>query len=287
MNGAIDPTSCPAGRFGSEAGREDAQCSGPCARGHYCEASSTNATAASCAAGRFNPSEGMGSNTSCLLCPKGKFCVDGASSAEECPEHSFGATEGLPSRACSGECNRATQRCPPGTVRPIPDECAAGTYKHDDEEVCVACWSGHFCPSGVEVPTPCPAGRFGREHNLTDAFCSGPCAPGHYCEAGSTNATAASCEAGRFNPSAGMSSVDACIITPLGHYSREGDDQKRLCPRWSLRHAGAASNAGVRRTVRPRILLSGRLHEQQGRRMLRGDLSHRARSGQPFRLQNL
>jgi hypothetical protein len=100
-----------------------------------------------------------------------------------------------------------------GRLNDVPSTYPAG-HTCEAEWVCAA---GHFCATGTAATpqmlcaagqyslaqasscTPCPAGRFGSTHGLTDASCSGPCSAGFSCGAGSTNATAAACPVGRFS----------------------------------------------------------------------------------------
>lgn len=42
----------------------------------------------------------------------------------------------------------------------------------------------------------CPAGRYGRASQLNNALCSGLCAKGHYCPAGSVTSTQYPCPIG-------------------------------------------------------------------------------------------
>ena len=74
---------CPSGRYGRSERLWTPQCSGVCAKGHYCPSGSTSSTMVACPAGRF------------------------------------GSSEGLASAACSGSCVHPLD-CPPGSVRAAP-----------------------------------------------------------------------------------------------------------------------------------------------------------------------
>ena len=140
------------------------------------------------------------------ICPVGHFCEGGdGGSLRPCPRGRFGATEGLATPDCSGP-------CPPGTA------CAAGSA------AAVPCVAGRYCAGG-EVSAPCPAGRFGARAQLSSAACDGECAPGHYCPAGSTSATAHKCPAGRYGAVAGLGGTACSGSCQQGHY----------CPAASLR----------------------------------------------------
>ena len=54
-----------------------------------------------------------------------------------------------------------------------------------------ACPLGQYCISGEAKP--CPSGRYGNTTALSSVQCSGPCAPGYYCDAGSVNAASHPC----------------------------------------------------------------------------------------------
>jgi len=49
------------------------------------------------------------------------------------------------------------------------------------------CPVGTYCSGGLQYA--CPPGRFGSTEGLATRECTGPCAAGHYCEAGSTTPT--------------------------------------------------------------------------------------------------
>ena len=55
---------------------------------------------------------------------------------------------------------------------------------------------GYYAGIGASEPSPCAVGRYGDSTRRTDDQCSGACAEGHYCAAGSTTATPPSCTVG-------------------------------------------------------------------------------------------
>lgn len=71
-------------------------------------------------------------------------------------------------------------------------DAAVPTYSLPATAVCVATPPGSYSPDGVNLYT-CPAGTFGAASGLTTSACSGQCAPGFYCPAGSTSATQIAC----------------------------------------------------------------------------------------------
>ncbi len=109
------------------------------------------------------------------LCVGGTFSTTGAPVNGTCP--------GLcaPGHACpSGSTNSTAQLCAPGS----------------------------FSVGGAGVCTPCLAGKWSAVAGRSEP-CVSDCAVGHYCPAGSTNATAAVCPAGRYS-----SKIGAGVCTP-------------------------------------------------------------------------
>lgn len=44
------------------------------------------------------------------------------------------------------------------------------------------CPPGHYCPTGISSPLPCPAGTFSSSPGLSGAEQCQPCPPGYFCE---------------------------------------------------------------------------------------------------------
>ena len=75
----------------------------------------------------------------------------------------------------------------------------------------VQCEPGAFCVDGDRYE--CPPGRFGASPGLKDAACSGQCAGGYYCPAGSTSAFEKPCGDGR---APGADTPKASVFCPPG-----------------------------------------------------------------------
>ncbi|KAJ0392262.1 hypothetical protein P43SY_006024 [Pythium insidiosum] len=60
----------------------------------------------------------------------------------------------------------------------------------------IVCLEGSYL--SVDQCRPCPAGTYGGRPGLDSPACSGPCAPGYFCPAGSTSATPRACGSARF-----------------------------------------------------------------------------------------
>merc|ERR1719353_2785217 len=81
----------------------------------------------------------------------------------------------------------------------------------------------------VSQPTVCPAGRYGSVTGLTDASCSGECAQGYYCEAGSVSAKAAACAEGSYGGATGLEAQAECTVCPAGTYCFAGSTAATSC----------------------------------------------------------
>ena len=83
--------------------------------------------------------------------------------------------------------------------------------------------------AGVSQSTNCPAGRYGSETGLSDASCSGECAQGYYCEAGSVSAKAAACAEGTYGAAAGLVAQANCTVCLAGTYCFAGSTSPTSC----------------------------------------------------------
>ena len=161
-------------------------CSGPCPAGYYCGV-------------------GTGFN-SWLACPIGQWSDVGAAVCSLCPGGTIGSVAAWPNNTCNGPCP-AGSYCPNGTIAGSVPVCPAGTYSNATAAAC----------------SPCPSGRYGNTTGMTAVGCTGLCADGYYCPAGSTNATAALCPDG-YVCTAGV----VTLCTP-GHYSGPQRTSCRSC----------------------------------------------------------
>ena len=122
----------------------------------------------------------------------------------------YGGSPGLTTPACSGACaagyycleaadtstafpcGAVTVYCPPGSSNGTFVD--LGYYTVGGNETTrqgeAVCPPGAYCQRDGYA-RPCPPGLYGSTPGLTGPACTGPCAPGHYCPQGSTNATAA------------------------------------------------------------------------------------------------
>ena len=112
-----------------------------------------------CAAGSYSPSGGLGRTTCvrdaatltytlptsavCVRAPAGSFSADGATLLA-CPGGTFGASAGLASASCSGQCLPGFF-CSAGSTSSTQNPCGSLTV---------------FCPSGSAAPLTCPNGSY-------------------------------------------------------------------------------------------------------------------------------
>ena len=247
-------TPCAPGRYGAIPGLVSSQCSGLCREGYFCPRGSVSATqevcgdvavfcpvgsgaAVSAGAGRFtvfaqvkttgasdDAAAGMGASfdataavqwlssdvggnalrpqtrTSDQLCSLGHYCQRGL--ARPCPPGRYGDRPGLQTDTCADAC-LAGEYCPAGSITPT------------------RCPKGSFCPDGL-TRSICPAGSFGASRGLTSVRCSGLCAVGHYCPAGSTSSVQVPCPGGRYGLTAGLADAACSGACPAGWYCPPG-----------------------------------------------------------------
>ena len=134
--------------------------------------------------------------------------------ARACPQcygGTYGASAGLALPSCTGACS-AGYYCPRASTSPTSFACnssavycpamsqapllvdvgyyswplgGAGAVRED------ACAAGSYCTGGVAFA--CAAGRYGRYALETSPLCTGPCAAGYTCPAGSVSSYAVPC----------------------------------------------------------------------------------------------
>lgn len=170
------------------------------------------------------------------LCPPGSYCADGTKNA--CPSGVYGLEAGLSDAACTAPCPEGWF-CPPGTERPFSNPCStspteycpAGSSRpeltkfgyyavqpHINEGggfgAIQICPRGSYCVAGQRHD--CPAGRYGSALQTTDTSCSGECAAGFYCPAGSITFNEVQCDSTAVYCPTGSS--EPTTVSP-GHYT--------------------------------------------------------------------
>lgn len=165
----------------------------------------------------------IGHGTTTVNCTLGNYCKNGLQIP--CPSGRYGNTTKLHSSKCSGpcldgywcpkgtkfvnshNCGNASTYCPKGSSLPL--KVPIGYYslsKVFDFEVKLVretteepetrslvrlCEEGYYCDLGIRKQ--CPEGSFGKVKGQSHSTCSGKCAEGFFCPAGSTSKTETKC----------------------------------------------------------------------------------------------
>ena len=245
--GASTPacTPCDAGLYGDATTQFASTCTGPCAAGYFCASGSTNAQgdvgsgSTPCALGYFCLAgslsrDGIIGAGSATPCPIGSYSTGGASTpaCTPCDAGLYGDATTQNASTCSGPCAPGyycLARSSTGqgvvstpTLLGLPTPCLAGTFSAGGASM-LAC-------------TQCTAGRYGDATALTAATCTGPCAAGYYCLAGSTASQGKGvCPAGTYSGVGTGTTPDctACAAPPGSH-----------CPPGSVTETGTSCGVG-------------------------------------------
>jgi hypothetical protein len=221
---------CPPGTFGSTPGLATELCSGRCSQGSICKEGSTSGTGAKCPVGYYCNVTRCGAPQPCggveLYCPSGSakpvsvtpgyFTLPNDPTSESTREDQAQCPAGF--YCASGRkiaCGSAAyysqvgaSACNPVKSTHYSTGDGNGTSHATGERVCPP---GSYCTGGIKYLAPfgkfiaepgvkardlavsCPAGTYGNQLGLKQSDCSGLCAEGHYCPAGSVSATPFTC----------------------------------------------------------------------------------------------
>jgi hypothetical protein len=232
LGGDTSPAPCPAGAFGSLRGEARPQCAGFCAAGWACPAGSSSSRALPCGGpGVFCPA-GSGSPTPV---PQGYYSV--VASASAINNGKIGLVSGLSAdgSAVEGEVGDYVQ-CHRGYGRrgaPCTLMLDVQAEQSDTRAAVRQCQPGTYCREGVAYL--CAPGRYGSSAGLTSPLCTGQCAAGFACPAGSRSSIQFECGlADRGEPAVPPapgegteavycpSSADSPLQVPAGFYSTRG-----------------------------------------------------------------
>jgi hypothetical protein len=220
---------CEGGTFGCADRLSSASCNGPCTAGFFCPAGSVSSQQATCGGNASSP------NAASYFCPLGAAAAlrvgagnYSTGSADDAPHRRTGQAVCPPGRYCAGG---VSVRAPVCDMR----ACACvRVYLFAWKQVLpfANAGSSKMCVTRI-AQLPCPAGWFGAVPAEASPTCSGLCAPGYECPAGSTSSTSSvcpagyfctggarqPCPAGRYSDAEGSTSADACAACPAGTYS--------------------------------------------------------------------
>jgi hypothetical protein len=122
--------------------------------------------------------------------------------------------------------------CPERSVTPTAQACPAGYAcpTGASDGTALPCGMGTYSFSGAGLCSNCTLGRFGSGLAATSSLCAGACTAGHYCPAGSVNATAVVCSPGQYCGT-GAGAPQACAPGFFGNVSGLGTAQcSGVCP---------------------------------------------------------
>lgn len=255
---------CPGGRFGAATGLATSECSGLCGAGYYCSEGSVSSQAfkcdrsdAICPPGSALPRPVQPGYYSVdgyaeTLCEPGYYCEAGRRTP--CLGGRFGSEYGLLTAQCSGVCEEGYY-CPAGSSSARELQCGgARLYCPVGSEAPMQVRLGHYSIGGDAstraeeriavrgsyafggVQNLCPAGTFGDSEGLAVESCSGKCAQGFFCPAGSTSAYAFKCGGDAYFCPLGSA---APVEVSEGFYSASYDTEE--CPPGRWRDLGAVA----------------------------------------------
>lgn len=258
VNGGSNPGAilCPAGTYNMKKGMGNILSCTDCPKGSYCP---TTTQVVPCKIGTYNPTTRQTTISGCLPCPPGHYCPQkGVVQPTPCAPGTFSNIRSTGSTGSTGSgisitigAGASCTPVSPGYFLPgdgnltdaLKMPCHAGYYCPGGTAIPIMCPAGTYCPNlgsgsgsgsrsgsgsapGLTAPIKCPAGTYGSSDGATTSACSGQCAAGYVCPAGSTTATVIDCPSGFFCP-AGSGTGTPC---PAGSYCPLGSTDKRLCP---------------------------------------------------------
>ena len=260
-------TACPAGTYQNV---EGATACVSCDPGYTCGVGSAEQVPTMCSAGTFFNA----TLDTCVDCPAGSWCAGGPPESRPRPCSRGMYANETSSKSCFN-CPAGTYQddagatgctvcdpgheCDEGSVVQVPATCIAGTYYNLTLGTCVGCPAGFYCIGGlpdtqpepcsrggycganVSAPTDCPAGRYGSETGLSDKACSGECARGFFCSAGSLSAKAEACPPGSYSGEYGNKNISSCRPCPPGHACPQGATAPTACAAGSVSPSESAA----------------------------------------------
>ena len=226
---AASCTPCPAGFFCPAGAQERLECGSAAL---YCPGN--GAAPLAVPEGNYSVPE-VGSareRTGMAVCPSGYACIGGSKTACE-PSINFQPLAGQASCISCAACTpgtRAVSECTAVADRRC-EACPPGRFQSEkNQDSCLPCPQGHFCPAGSQIPTPCALGDTWQD-KAEQAACNicSTCSPGNFlvqdCSALSDRSCDV-CEAGKYQGQANQRSCSPC---PAGFFCPAGAPEKIAC----------------------------------------------------------
>ena len=159
----------------------------------------------------------------CVPCEDGKACMMGTAHSS----YSGGGTKPLdcePGFTCETNANQFKDL---GRTHTRHRPCEAGKYYGSkgatDDNDCIDCDKGYYCPEGSYKMTPCPSG--------------------YYCPDDTGNYEDFPCPAGKYSIKQYLEQSSDCDECPLGHYCPAASVIPLMCPRGTYRNTQGAECA--------------------------------------------
>lgn len=178
------------------------------------------------------------------LCGPGVFCPLAAKVAVLCPIGSFSNRSGLANESDCSPCTPGSY-CPrQGLTAPVGTcdagfFCSGGSWLPNPVSRSFGDISpqGYYAPAGSGAALPCPAGRYNPSAGSTSIAACVLCDAGFYCNATGLAAPTGRCSAGFTCPPGAVTGVEAPV--PAGAFAVAGSVNYTLCPPGSYQSAPA------------------------------------------------
>ncbi|XP_019743139.1 signal peptide, CUB and EGF-like domain-containing protein 3 [Hippocampus comes] len=225
---------------------------GLCPDGHYCPTGTGYLYSNPCQAGQYRSTASGHSGEVCVscpsryfcdgagvhtpsLCPQGFYCPEGSSTAQTCPEGSYGSRSALSDESECSLCGAGWHCDGVGLTKPS-GICKGGFYCKGgaksatplDGKTGGLCPPGSYCPPASSSPIPCPPGTFSNSFGLGRPEDCVSCPPGLYCLGSNNTSPSGSCSPGYYCTGGAASPIQH--EAEQGHYALEGAVRPEPCP---------------------------------------------------------
>nr|XP_057935999.1 SCO-spondin isoform X4 [Doryrhamphus excisus] len=246
---------CPKGKYCYSQQPEERPITMPtglCPDGHYCPLGTGYPYSYPCLAGQYRSNAAGHSGEVCVscpfrhycgkpgvhtpaVCPQGFYCPEGSSSAQPCPEGSFGSHSALGDEAECSPCGGGRYCTGVGLAEPT-GICEGRFYCREGSKFATPvdgntggfCPPGSYCPPASSSPFPCPPGTFSNVSGLSRPEDCVRCPPGLYCLGSNNTSPSGRCSPGYYCTSGSASPTQN--EAEQGHYTLGGASRPEPCP---------------------------------------------------------